>query len=86
MEGEGWTCMVEYRKDVARHQLTRRIVSFRKVGNIYRRHEETHTQQLYPASKIVEMLRKIGFRVRKARSYGKYRLSPCVVALMARKP
>jgi SAM-dependent methyltransferase len=44
MEGEDWTCLVECHQDVANQQLTRRIVSFRKVGDTYRRHEETHTQ------------------------------------------
>src|SRR5437016_8095030 len=42
MEGEDWTCLVEYRQDVAKQQLTRRIASFRKVGDGYRRHEEDH--------------------------------------------
>jgi hypothetical protein len=86
MEGEDWTCLVEFRHDVARRQLTRRIVSFRKAGESYRRHEETHTQQLYPGTKVAEMLRAIGFRVRQSRSYGKHPLSPGVVALVARKP
>src|SRR5262245_46593229 len=62
MEGEDWTCLVEYRHAVARQQLIRRIVSFRKVGDAYRRQEETHTQQLYAGTRIAEMLRKIGFR------------------------
>jgi SAM-dependent methyltransferase len=86
MEGEDWTCLVEYRQDVGRRRLTRRIVSFRKVGDAYRRHEETHTQQLYPGTVIAKMLRQIGFRVRLRRSYGEYRLRPGVVALVARKP
>jgi hypothetical protein len=70
IEGEDWTCLVECRQDVARRQLTRRIVSFRKVGDTYRRHEETHAQQLYPGTTIAEMLRDIGFRVRRVRRYG----------------
>jgi SAM-dependent methyltransferase len=86
LEGEDWTCLVEYRRDDARQQLTRRIVSFRKVGGTYRRQEETHTQQLYPGTRIADMLRTIGFRVRQVRSYGDYPLSPGVVALVARKP
>jgi SAM-dependent methyltransferase len=86
MEGEDWTCLVEFRHDVARRLLTRRIVSFRKEGDGYRRHEETHTQQLYPGTKVAEMLRAIGFRVRVGRSYGKHPLGPGVVALVARKP
>jgi ubiquinone/menaquinone biosynthesis C-methylase UbiE len=85
-EGEGWACLVECHHDIARQRLTRRIVSFRKVGDAYRRQEETHTQQLYPGTRIAEMLRKIGFRVRQVRSYGKHSLAPGVVALVARKP
>jgi SAM-dependent methyltransferase len=84
-EGEDWACLVEYHQDVAKQQLTRRIVSFRKVGDAYRRHEETHTQQLYPGTKIAEMLRQIGFRVRLMRSYGDYPLSEGVVGVVARK-
>jgi hypothetical protein len=86
MEGEDWTCLVEIRHDVAKQRLTRRIVSFRKVGDSYRRHEESHTQQLYPGTKMAEMLRDTGFRVRQVRSYGKYSLPPGVVAFIARKP
>ena len=77
---------MEIRHEVAKQRLTRRIVSFRKVGDSYRRHEETHTQQLYLGTKIAEMLRDIGFRVRQVRSYGKYSLPPGVVAFIARKP
>jgi SAM-dependent methyltransferase len=86
VEGDDWTCLVAYRQDVARQQLTRRIVSFRKVGCAYRRHEETHTQQLYPATRIAEMLRNIGFRVRLIRNYGEYPLAERVVGVVARKP
>jgi SAM-dependent methyltransferase len=85
-EGEDWCCLVEYQHKVAKQQLTRRIVTFRKVGDTYRRHEETHPQQLYPGTKIAEMLRRIGFRVRQVRTYGEYPLSPGVVAFVARKP
>jgi SAM-dependent methyltransferase len=85
-EGEGWTCLVEYHPNVSKQQLTRHIVSFRKVGDAYRRHEETHTQQLYSGMKIAEMLRDIGFRVRLMRSYGDYPLPERVVGIVARKP
>ncbi len=85
-EGEDWTCLVEYRQDVAKQQLIRRIISFRKTGDTYRRQEEIHIQQLYSGTVIAEMLREIGFRVRRVRSYGKYRLNPGVAAFVARKP
>ncbi len=85
-EGPDWTCLVEYRHDDAKQQLTRRIVSFRRVGDNYRRHEETHVQQLYQGTKIAEVLREIGFRVRLVRRYGKYRLPQGTVGIVARKP
>jgi SAM-dependent methyltransferase len=85
-EGDDWTCLVEMHQDVARQRLTRRIVSFRKVGDTYRRNEESHTQQLYPGAKIAEMLRQIGFRVRLVRSYSGYPLPERVVGIVARKP
>jgi hypothetical protein len=86
MEGKDWTCLVQVHQDVVKQRLTRRIVSFRKVGDTYRRHEESHTQQLYPGAKIAEILRQIGFRVRQVRRYGEFPLAERVVGLVARKP
>jgi SAM-dependent methyltransferase len=86
MEGADWTCLVEFHQDLAKQRLTRRIVSFRRIGDTYRRHEESHTQQLYPGARIAEMLRSIGFRVKQARRIGEYCLSPGVLAFVARKP
>ena len=85
-EGPDWTCLVEYRHDDTKQQLTRRIVSFRKVGDNYRRQEEIHVQQLYQGTKIAEILREIGFRVQLVRSYGEYRLPQGTVGIVARKP
>jgi SAM-dependent methyltransferase len=86
VKGEDWTCLVEYCQDVARLRLTRRIVSFRKVGASWRRREEIHVQQLFPGPKIAAMLTDIGFRVRQVRRYGRYRLRAKVAAFIARKP
>jgi SAM-dependent methyltransferase len=85
-EGQDWTCLVEYQHDVSKARLTRRIVSFRKLGTSYRRSEELHPQQLYHGTTIAKMLRQIGFRVRLMRNYGAYRLPERVVAVVARKP
>jgi SAM-dependent methyltransferase len=84
-EGDDWTCLVEYQHDLAQQQLTRRIVSFRKIGDRYRRHEEIHRQQLYPAAQIAGMLRDLDFRVRVMRSFGAYRLRQGVAGFVARK-
>jgi hypothetical protein len=85
-EGEDWACLVEFHHDDSTRQLTRRIVTFRKTGDAYRRHEETHRQQLYSGGSIAQMLRDIGFRVRLVRSYGAYPLPKRDVGLVARKP
>lgn len=85
-EGEGWTCLVYYEHNPDEQTLTRRIVTFRKNGNTYRRQEETHRQQLYRGTTLAGILRDIGFRVRLVRSYGAYRLSDHLVGVVARKP
>jgi hypothetical protein len=66
--------------------LTRRITTFRKVGEHYRRADEVHRLRLYRATDIAIELRRVGFRVRRTRSYGRYRLPRAHVAFIARKP
>ncbi len=85
-EGEDWTCLVEYQHDEPKQQLTRRIVTFRKLGDVYRRHEETHRQQLFEERRVAHILESIGFQVRPVRSYGDYRLAEGVAGFVARKP
>lgn len=85
-EGPDWACLTEYVQDEPRHQLTRRITTFRKVGRLYRRAEETHVQRLYRASELAGELRKIGFRVRIVRGYGDSRFPKAHAGLIARKP
>jgi len=84
-EGEDWTCLVEFHHDASNQHLTRRIVTFRKVGDSYRRHEETHRQQLYRATEVARMLRNIGFRVRLVRRFGEHELPEAVAGIIARK-
>ena len=85
-EGEGWTCLVEYEYDRMQQQLTRRIITFRQIGSAYRRHQETHRQQLYRGTTMARILREIGFRVRLVRRYGEYALPKHGVGIIARKP
>lgn len=85
-EGPDWACLVEYVQDKPRHLLTRQITTFRKVGRLYRRAEETHVQQLYRASQLASDLRKIGFLVRTIRGYGDLRFSRAHAGMIARKP
>ncbi len=47
--------------------MTRRIVSFRRVGEHYRRDDEVHRVRLFEPSEMSAQLRAAGFRVRMAR-------------------
>jgi len=85
-EGPDWACLTEFVRDEPRQLLTRQVTTFRKVGQHYRRAQETHVQQLYRASQLADDLRKIGFRVRTTRGYGDFRFAKAHAGLIARKP
>jgi SAM-dependent methyltransferase len=68
--GEDWVVLVEKEENLARGTLTRRITSFRKVGDHYRRNDEVHRLRLYESSEMARELRGVGFRVRTMRRYG----------------
>jgi SAM-dependent methyltransferase len=82
---EDWAVFVESREDRRRRILVRRITTFRKVGNAYRRSEETHTLRLYTREQVERYLRCTGFQVRVLGGYGKLRFLPGLVGFLARK-
>jgi hypothetical protein len=65
--------------------LTRRITSFRRVGDLYRRDHEVHTLRLIRRPEVLEQLGDLGFRVRTLRAYGDMRLPLGLVGFLARK-
>ncbi len=83
-EGTYWVVLVE--KEEQQRVLTRRISTFRKVGELYRRDDEVHRQRLYEASEIAGELRGVGFEVRTMPGYGRYLLPNAHSAFVARKP
>ena len=85
-EGEDWACLVEYLHGEPKQQLTRRIVTFRRVDGTYRRSEEIHRQQLYGRAAIADMLRSIGFQVDIVPGYGEHPFPPGLIGFVARKP
>jgi SAM-dependent methyltransferase len=82
---DDWACLVRFQYDERRNQLVRQITSFRQVGQLYRRGDETHRIQLYERREIASLLRKAGFQVRTTRQFGEYQLLPKRVAFVARK-
>lgn len=85
-EGEDWVVLLDKEEDRESGVYTRRIISFRRLGEHYRRDEEIHRQRLYGPAEISAELRRAGFRVRTRRSYGGYRLPRAHAAFIARKP
>jgi SAM-dependent methyltransferase len=85
-EGKDWIVLVEKEEDREQSILTRRIITLRKAGEHYKRDDEVHHLQLYEATDIVEKLRRVGFQVQIARSYGQYELPKAHAAIVACKP
>jgi len=83
---EDWTILVEIDGDRKWSLLSRRIISFRKVGKFYRRTEETHHLRLYRTSDLIRDLEQCGFRARQLPGYGQFRLLPGMAAVLAIKP
>ena len=84
-EGEDWAVLVEVAEDLPRSRLTREIVTFRRLGEAWRRSQETHRVATYDRAEIERELRRAGFSVRASRKYGTYELPPRRLAFRARR-
>lgn len=84
-EGDDWATLVQAQEDPERLILTRRITSFRRVGELYRRAEEVHRLQLYRASDLTASLHRFGFRTTRLRGYGPFGFPKGWSAIAARK-
>jgi SAM-dependent methyltransferase len=84
--GEDWAVFNEREEDAGRGTMERRIVSFRKVGEHYRRLDEVHRVRLYDPSGLAAELERAGFRVRTMRAYGDLQLEEGHTAFAAQKP
>jgi SAM-dependent methyltransferase len=85
-EGQDWIVLVEKQEDLEQQILTRRIVTLRQIGDLYRRTDEVHRQRLFDAKLLAEALSKVGFQVEIMDRYGQFSLPPARVAFIARKP
>ena len=83
-EGEDWTVFAQSTAEAG--ILKRYIVNFRKMGEGYRRTEETHLVRLYTGQDLAKSLREVGFKVRVCQGYGGYALARSRAVLIARKP
>jgi trans-aconitate methyltransferase len=85
-DGPDWAVLVETSADKAKTLLTRRITTFRKEGDLYRRRLETHQLELVDQAKIVRTLEDIGFSVLTMDGYSAMSLPSGIVVFVARKP
>jgi SAM-dependent methyltransferase len=84
--GDDWAVLSEREEDHERGTMERRIVSFRKVGEHYRRIDELHRVRLYDPAELAAELENAGFLVRTMRSYGDLPLSRGHMAFVAQRP
>jgi len=85
LEGPDWAVLLEVREERKQKTLTRQIVSFRRMGKLYRRSEEVHRLHLYSGSELLAELSRTGFEVRLLRGYGRFRFGPAHAGFLARK-
>ncbi len=85
--GEEWMVLVETLEDHAAKTLTRKIITFRRVGAGYRRSDETHSLQIYSSDAFKSALTAIGFTVEIVEAYGEYAIPfPGSYGVVARRP
>jgi len=84
--GNDWAVLTEVEHFPARQLLTRRMISFRKLGSRWRRAEELHRLHLFRRGEVHDALRQAGFSVTVARRYGAVKLLARRWAFIASKP
>ena len=84
-EGPDWAVLVHTEADADGRALTRRITSFRRVGELFRRDDETHRLELLDPHEVATTLERIGFSVRTLPAYGAQPMLPGVVGFLAVK-
>jgi SAM-dependent methyltransferase len=83
VEGPDWAVLVVAEEDNRERLLTRRITTFRRVGELYRRGHEIHCLRLLPHLDIAQDLRASGFGVQTLAGYGELPFAPGHVGFLA---
>jgi SAM-dependent methyltransferase len=86
VEGKDWAVLVEKEEDSGKNQFTRRITTFRKIGKLWRRSDETHSIYLYKPAELAAELRQVGFQVKIIRAYGEMKFRKGLFGIIATKP
>jgi SAM-dependent methyltransferase len=81
--GDDWAVLVETTEDLEASTLVRRIETFRKTGELYRRGQEVHTVRLFDTQTLRNQLTECGFVTETAHAYGSQGLNPRRCAFIA---
>ena len=84
-EGEDWAVLVSAQENREKRLLTRRITTYRKDGELYRRDQEIHRLRLVTQSELLEQLGSQGFEVDILKSYGELQFPPGHTGFLAHK-
>lgn len=84
-EGSDWIVLAEIHEDPVQQMLVRRIITLRRVGDLYRRTDEVHRLRLFDISDLAERLKRTGFHVEIGDRYGEFKLPPARMSLFAYK-
>ena len=85
-EGEDWVVLMTAEEDRTNRRLTRRITTFREVGEqLYRRDQEIHRLRLVTRSELLEQLVGLGFKVHILDSYGQLQFPAGYAGFLAHK-
>ena len=74
-----WSVTVETREDAQAGRLTRDITTFRRVGDLYRREDETHVLRLWAPDLLLRLLEEAGFETARLDRYDDVMLPAALV-------
>lgn len=84
-EGKEWFVLMTAEEDKDKKKLVRRITTFRKINELYRKQQEVHTLCLLDHKEIIKVLKNIGFEVELLTNYYNFKFSQGHRGLLAKK-
>ena len=80
-----WLVAVQTAESADHARLTRDITLFRRVGDRWRRSDETHQLRLHRPRDVLALLRDAGFEARQTKGYGPVHFEPGWAGFVARR-
>jgi SAM-dependent methyltransferase len=84
VDGGDWALLMNAEEDPAARRVTRCITSFRRVGDFFRRDDECHELDLFPAEELAADLEAAGFTTEALTAYAGHALPEGLNGYLAR--